>query len=407
MERRVSRASIVATIVAKDIKAFSRDKIWVMLSIIGLVAYVAVFYLMPDSVGESITVGVHEYDLEEVLGEFEEQEEGLALVEFDSEEDLEAVVAGELEAWDTPDGLYLRDREADDPKPDEGDKLDVGIGLAFPDGFVEAAVMAGQGTVDARKSTVTVYMDASVPPEYRNAMSSAVREIGYAVRTAALGGTEEDMLPVGWPDEDEIILGEDRVGAQIPLRDKMKPMLAFFVLMIESFSLAGLVAMEVQSRTVTAVLVTPAKQSDFLLAKGITGTTLAFGQAALILALVGGFTGATWAPLIAIISLGAVMVTGISLLVGSLGKDFMGTLYYGMLALIPLLIPSFAALFPGTAADWVQFMPSYGIIKALVDVTAYGESWAGIAPDLGLSLAWVVAIVGAGVWALRRKVASL
>jgi ABC-type uncharacterized transport system permease subunit len=105
--------------------------------------------------------------------------------------------------------------------------------------------------------------------------------------------------------------------------------------------------------------------------------------------------------------MGAIMVTGISLLVGALGKDFMGTLYYGMLALIPLLIPSFAALFPGTAADWVQFMPSYGIIKALVDVTAYGESWSGIVYDLGLSLGWVVIILGAGVWALRRKVASL
>jgi ABC-2 type transport system permease protein len=203
------------------------------------------------------------------------------------------------------------------------------------------------------------------------------------------------------------VLGEDRIGEQIPLRDKMKPMLAFFVLMIESFSLAGLVAMEVQSRTVTAVLVTPAKQSDFLLSKGITGTLLAFLQASLILALVGGFTRETWAPLVVIVLMGAVMVTGISLLVGSLGKDFMGTLYLGMMALIPLIVPSFAALFPGTAADWVQFMPSYGIIKALIDVTAYGESWAGIGSDLALSGAWVVVIVAAGVWALRRKVASL
>lgn len=400
MDRKVSRASIIATIVAKDIKAFSRDKIWVLLSIIGLAAYVGLFYALPDNVDEQITVGVHEYDLEEALGEFEEQEEGLSLVEFESEEDMEAVIAGDLQAWDTPDGLYLRDREAGDEKPEDGDRLNIGIGLAFPEGFVQSAATG-------ERATVTVYMDASVPSEYRNAMSSAVREIGYAVRTAATGGTEEDMLPVGWPDEDEIILGEDRIGAQIPMREKMKPMLAFFVLMIESFSLAGLVAMEVQSRTVTAVLVTPAKQSDFLLAKGLTGTLLASLQAALILGLVGGFTSTTWAPLVVIILMGAVMVTGISLLVGSLGKDFMGTLYLGMLGLIPLIIPSFAALFPGTAAEWVRAMPSYGIIKALIDVTAYGESWSGIAPDLGVSFAWVLVILAAGVWALRRKVASL
>ena len=62
--RRASRTAIVRTIVAKDVKAFSRDTVWVMLSVLGLVAYVAIFYILPDSVSESITMGVVQTDME-------------------------------------------------------------------------------------------------------------------------------------------------------------------------------------------------------------------------------------------------------------------------------------------------------------------------------------------------------
>lgn len=406
MERKVSRWSIIRAIVAKDLRLFKRDTVWVMLSIIGLVVYVGIYYVLPDRVDETLTVGVYHTDMGEFLSQYEEEEEGLRLVEFPSEEELEAVIAGDLQAWDTPDGLYLRDREAGDEKPEEGEKLDIGIGLAFPDGFVESAVRASMDE-NAEKPKVTVYMDAAVPEEYKDAMESAVREIGFAVRTAATGGSEEDMLPVTWPEQDEIILGQDRLGAQIPMRERMKPLFAFFVLMIEAFALSGLVATEVQGRTVTAVLATPARRTDFLAAKMITGTLLAFTQAFIILVLMGALEADTWGPVLVAALLGALMATGIALWVGAAGKDFMGTLYYGMLGLIPILIPAFASLFPGTASPWVRVLPSYGIAKALVDVTAYGESWSGIAADLGIAAAWVVVIVAGGLWSLRRKVASL
>ena len=60
-------------------------------------------------------------------------------------------------------------------------------------------------------------------------------------------------------------------------------MLAFFVLMVEAFALASLIAGEVQAKTVTALLVTPARTGDVLAAKTILGTLLAFIQAALLL----------------------------------------------------------------------------------------------------------------------------
>ena len=82
-------------------------------------------------------------------------------------------------------------------------------------------VAAGQQT------TVRVYVDANVPVEMRRAMTSFVREIAYA-----LSG---NPLPVAEPDREVIILGEDRVGDQVPFREKIRPLFAILALVIETF----------------------------------------------------------------------------------------------------------------------------------------------------------------------------
>ena len=104
-----------------------------------------------------------------------------------------------------------------------------------------------------------VYVEAGIPEEYKRAAKSMVREVAYHIAG--------DRLPITEPDEQTVILGQDRLGNQIPFRDKMKPMLAFFVLMFEAFALASLISSEVQAKTVTAVLVTPARIGDVLAAK--------------------------------------------------------------------------------------------------------------------------------------------
>ena len=74
-----------------------------------------------------------------------------------------------------------------------------------------------------------------------------VREIAFAA-----AGSD---VPVTLPAEEVIILGEDRAGNQVSLQQNMGPLLIFFILMVETFALAGLVASEIQTRTVTAVLI--------------------------------------------------------------------------------------------------------------------------------------------------------
>jgi ABC-2 type transport system permease protein len=244
-----------------------------------------------------------------------------------------------------------------------------------------------------------VYTDANVPAEIRDAMTSFVREAAYT-----FAGRE---LPVTMPEEETIVLGDDRAGDQVSMRDKMVPMLIFLVLLMETFSMSSLVSTEVLQKTVTAILVTPAKVSDFLAAKTIFGTFMSLGQGLIILLLVGGLTYDNYSLVLAVLLMGAMMFTGVALFVGSAGKDFMGQLFYSMMFVIPLLIPAFAVLFPGTAAAWVRVIPTYPIIDVLNGAFNYGATWADSWQSLAYAAVWLVILFGAGVFALKRKVESL
>jgi ABC-2 type transport system permease protein len=210
-------------------------------------------------------------------------------------------------------------------------------------------------------------------------------------------------LPVTLEGGDVIVLGDPR-GRPGAAARALRPLLVFFVLITESLALASLISTEVASRTVSAIVVTPARIADLLTAKGLTGTLLAFGQALLLLVitrLVGDV------PLVLVAAtLGAVLVSGVALLTGSTGRDFMGTLFLGVAFLIPLMIPAIALLFPGSASAWVQALPSYGVLQALVGASSYGRGLVEVAPTWPSGAAWAAAVLRARRWALARKVAT-
>ncbi len=397
MSRTVSRASIVSAIVKKDLVEFSRDPLYLFLSILGLVFFIGFFWIAPNTVNETLVLGVHQTGMDALFEEFEQgatEAEGLKLVQFASEDELKKVVSGDVEYWESEDGTqrFFRDKAAGDKRPEDAKRVAVAIGIGFPEGFLEK-------TAAKEKTTVTVYSDADVPAEIQGAMKSFVREIAYA-----LAGNE---LPVTEPAQENIILGTDRAGDQVSLREKMRPMLALFVLMIEVISMASLVSSEVLTRTVTAVLVTPAKAGDFLMAKTIYGTMLAMSQALIVLVAIGAFTAENWALLLLTMLVGSVMFTGVAMIVGAAGKDFIGTLFYSMLFLLPLMIPAFSILLPGTASTWIRFLPTYGMTQVLTGITAYGLGLADVWKNLLVASAWVIVIYLAGLFTLKRKVESL
>jgi ABC-2 type transport system permease protein len=375
MSRPVSRFSIIASIVRKDLGEYGRDKLWAFLTIMVLVVVIVLFWLLPDDVNESIRVGVSGLEDSSVLTALEPAgEEGLLLVPFATAADLEAVVAGDSDAV-------------------EPDQEGTTVGIAFPDEFVPA-------TARGEATTVTVYIDAAVPDEIRVAITGLVREIAFAV-----AGDELPVSTAG-PDEVFVVLGEDRVGNQASARDSFRPLLVFLILLMEMFVMASLIAKEIQERTVTALLITPASVGDVLAAKGIVGTLSGFAQAVVVLVAINALSSQ---PLLilTLMLLGAVMVSGTAMLAGSTGKDFMGTLFSGMLFMIPLMIPAFAALFPGTASAWIQAIPSYPLVQGLVNVSTFGDGWSETLPELSILLVWCGALFALGWMVLKRKVQTL
>lgn len=360
-----ARLGRIGAIVRKDLVEFGRDRFWAFMTVLGLVFYAAVFWLLPTSVDETVTVGVHGRGLGPVAGFVGGGAvQGFDLVPFASVDALRRAVAG------------------------EGDR-DVAIGLDLPQG------LAATGT-SGDPATATVYLRADVPPELRTGVEGVLDEVAFA-----LAG---EQPPVRL-DPTPVVVGTDRAGDQVSLREKIRPLIVFFGLMIEALALAALVAGEIQQRTVVAVLATPTRVPDFLAAKAVVGTLLAFGEALILLAV----TASTERPdiLLPTVLLGALLVTGFGLLAGSAGRDFLSIVFLSMLLLVPLAIPAVAVLFPGGAAAWVRVLPSYGLVEALVGVTAYGQGWAEVSGDLLGLTAWVVVAFTLGVLVLRRKVATL
>lgn len=178
------------------------------------------------------------------------------------------------------------------------------------------------------------------------------------------------------------------------------------ILIMEAISLGVLISSEVQQRTLTALLSTPARVGDILTAKIILGTGVAFSEAMIITFLIQGF-GASPGVVIVALLLGAVLVTGIAMIAGSAGKDLMSTMLLGMLILIPLAIPGFAVLFPGTPAAWVRYLPSYGIVKVILGSSIEGSGWAESARYLAILAGWCVVSATTGALVLRWRAVTL
>jgi ABC-type multidrug transport system permease subunit len=178
--------------------------------------------------------------------------------------------------------------------------------------------------------------------------------------------------------------------------------MAVFIIMLETMGLAGLISEEVEGRTIQALLVTPMNVTGLFLAKGTVGVTLAFGQAMLFMAIVGGFSQQPLVVMVALL-LGAILATGIGFLMASLSKSLMSVFAYGMVALIVLIIPAFGILFPGTVSGWAQAIPSYYLVDTVHLAANFGFGWVEVWDNLLILLGFDVAIFGLGIWALRRK----
>jgi ABC-2 type transport system permease protein len=367
---RPSSASIVRAIVAKDLLTFRRNRFLMLITFLVIVVWGVVYQFLPTTVDETFSVGVvvEEGALPTSLGFSPES--------LDSADETGVQVS------------VYPDRASLETAVDEGTAVQAG--LVIPSGFAAELVADG-------RPTVTLVVPAGLPAQYDQMLRSAVAEIGYA-----LSGTP---APIDLAASTTIV-GTDRVGDQLSLADQMRPLLLIVVLMMEIFALATLVAGEIAERTAVAILATPASARDLIAAKMVFGTAMAFGEAVLVGILIQAF-GTNPVLILVALFLGAVVVTGLGLLAGSFGRDFMDTLILGILFMIPLMIPAMAALFPGAGPDWVMVLPTYGVVHVVVGASAGTLSWADAALPLLTLVGWGITLGALGAMTLRRRVARL
>lgn len=373
-----SRRQIIGAIIGKDLVEFRRNRFIMLITILVIVAWAVIYQFLPKTVDETVELGV-------VIGS-----EALDANQLDpaTAADLASALSG---SSDQQAGVSIRPyATADQLRAAVADGEDVTAGLVLSESFA-ADVAAG------RQATITLVVPAGLPEQVETLLRSAADELGFL-----LSG---NPAPADLAGETEVV-GTDRVGDQVPFAEQIRPLLLIAVLATEVFALASLVAGEVAERTATAVLVTPASAGNLVTAKALLGTALAFTEVVVLAILIGALASGAGLVLLSLL-LGAFLVTGLGLLIGSLGRDFMDTLILGMLVLVPMLIPGIAALFPGSAPAWVQILPTYGVAEVLIQGSAGTISFSEALLPLAISALWSVLLLLLGAATLNRRVARL
>jgi ABC-2 type transport system permease protein len=345
---------IVTTLVAKDLSLLFKNRFFALITVFGLVFYVATYFLIPQTVDETLDLALYAPAVPAALAALES--EGLALHRMESEETLKAAVAG---------GDYQ-------------------AGVVLPDGLSDH-IAAGD------KIQVHLYFSTDLPDEFQQLYIIFLQELAFMIAGQPLNieTTEE-------------VLGPDLAGMQIPPRDRLLPLLAIFILMMETLGLASLISMEIAAGTLQALLVTPMRVQHLFLGKGLTGTFLAFGQVVLLMAITGGLSRQPGLILLALL-LGSILVTGIGFLVASVARDMMSVMGWGVVALLVLAIPAVTILLPGTASAWVRVLPSYYLIDTVHQVLNFGAGWGQVWPNLLGLTAFSALFVALGILVLQRK----
>jgi len=345
---------VIGALVAKDLSLFFRNRFFAVITVLGLVFYIIIYFVMPKSVDENLEIGFYAPVMPPALEQM--QGEGL---------EINGVASEELLKDGVTEGQYV-------------------AGIAFPADMMES-FMSGQ------KPKISVYFASDVIEEIKDAVEVLITELAYQ--------QTGQVLTIEISEE---ILGTDMAGMQIPPRDRMRPLFAILLIMTETFGLANLITEEVERRTISALLVTPVSIKDLFAAKGITGVSLAFIQAALFMAIIGGMSQQPLIILVALL-LGAVLVTEASFIIAALSKSFMSVLGWGMVVLITMFIPAFGIMFPGAVTGWVKAIPSHYLVDTVHRASNFGAGWGDIWYNLLVLLGFNLALALIGIMALRRR----
>jgi len=345
---------IIAALVMKDIVLIFRNKLFLLITVFGTIAYIAIYFVMPTTVNESIKIGLYS-DATPVPPVFQRfidgGQKGLDVEQLDSDQALQDAVE---------EGQYI-------------------AGIAVP-----ADILTGDDP------QIQLYSRSDTPTEVSDSLRFMVAELAY------LQDGQHSVTS-------QTVLGRDLLDAQIPMRDQLRAILPAILIIVQIFGLATLISEEFEGRTVRAVLVSPASIIDFFSAKVVFGIGMAFGQGLLIMAIIGGLGTQAGIALLTLF-LASLVVTGIGFLAGAFSKDNMSAVSWSFVVMMLLLVPAMTALTPGAVSPWIKIIPSYYFVDTLHRAGNFGMGFGDLWSNLLIMFGFAAAFISLGILALRRKV---
>lgn len=351
--------NIILTLVKKDLALFVRNRFFLMITMLTLMAYILVYYLMPADAEQRFKIGIYPADISSTI-EQELAARDMDITYFDDESALRAAVEA---------STYR-------------------VGIMLPRSVADT-MTSGADT------TVTAYYPPGIPADLNQAFNDLLTMVFNQISYAA----EDNPINIVRHEE---TLGYDLAGKSLAPRDRMLPMFAVLLFMMETLALANLIAEEIEKGTIRALLMSPLSLNTLFASKAITGIGLGLVQA-VVLMLLTGKLGIHPLLILTLLLLGALLVTGISFLIASVARDMMSVISWGSLVIIVLGIPSVSIMFPGTISNWVELIPSFYLVDGLHRVVNFGAGWADMSQHLLILLVVGIGLLVLGTSVLRSK----
>ncbi len=352
---------MIGALVLKDIKLFFRNQFFAVITVIGLVAYTAIYFLLPAEVNDAFNLAIYLENpaatmVDETFAEF------MDFTLFESE-------AAMLTALEDDGGEFF-------------------LGLSISE--AEAAAI-----VDGRSAEIDAYYAPGIAAETKQVYDDLLVVVANAANPAAAAN-------FGRINESNVVLGNDMLETPITIRDRIIPMLLLFTLSVEVLGLATLIMREVESGTARAVITSPLRLHQFFTSKALMGMILAFSQLIILVAITGKISTS---PLLltATLLLGSFLIVGIGFLIAAISKDNMSVLAWGMFIIILFSIPAVAVMLPGLATGWIEVIPSYFLVDSLHRILNFDAGWADVGRNLFMLFAIGAGTLLIGSAALRRR----
>jgi len=311
----------------KDLTLFFKNRFFSMITILGLVAFIIIYFALPKLEEDKIKIGIY------------------------SDVSLTKIYYF-LELHDTE----VYDASSIEDLKEKVSKKVISFGIYFPSNVKE-------------KKTLKLIVNAETENEMKEAYEYIAKELFHT----------EFGYQLNIESENEII-GVDLAGKQIPVRKRLIPILAFFLIIAETLGLSTLISDELENKTIYALLSTPVTVGDIFFSKGVMGLITTLIPSLLFILITVGFRNF---PLIFLLLIfGSLFAISIGFLIGSIAKDMMSIIGYGFVIFILIIIPSFNVLAPGTLSSWVKIIPAYYLVDGLHKIINFNSPFLSLLPNI-------------------------